>query len=112
MNNKKLRRNCGSAVIEITLLMPAFLGCIYLYIMLFLFFIDSGKRMEQLAECIYTTKQESVLEQSIVIRTEGNLKIGRIEAQDEPFVIQLELRKDENDPVKNIRRWQLVADVF
>ena len=46
------KKNRGSAVIEMSLLMPIFLGCIYLYIMLFLFLLESGKGLEYMVENI------------------------------------------------------------
>lgn len=107
---KKREKNKGSAVIEMTLLMPILLGCIYFYIMLFLFFVQSGKRMAEIADCIYEENIEETEE--VMMRTEGNVKIGKVEEEGKLFRIHIELRKDKNDPVKNIRRWQLVGDVF
>lgn len=106
----KNRRNRGSAVIELSLLMPFLLGVIYLYIMMFLFFIGSAKRMEMVAEELYRERTESVKE--VTLRTEGEMRIGTVEQEERLFMIQVELRQDKNDPVKNIRRWQLIGDVF
>lgn len=111
------KKNKGSAVIETTLLIPVFLGCIYFYIMLFLFFVDSGKRMEQIAASMYKVQtaqngNSEEWEEDILIRTEGKMKIYRIEEEDGLFDIQLELRKDQNNAVENIRRWQLVTGLF
>lgn len=107
----KLRKNKGSTVIEMSLLMPVFLGFIYFYIMLFLFFTGSGKRMEEVAEGIYGTDLTETAE-DISLRTEGEVRIGTIEEEVKIFTIRVELRKDKNDPVKNIRRWQLIGDVL
>lgn len=113
----KRRKNCGSAVIELTMLMPVLLGCIYLYIMLFLFFVKSGKGMEELADCIYRIQTNSDRESEesgngILVRTQGKVKTAKMEQQGNLFTIRIELRKDENNPVENLRRWQLVTDKF
>ena len=111
------KKNKGSAVIEISLLMPILLGCIYLYIMLFLFLLESGKGMEYMVENMYevgnTEKDTSeYFNDTVSERTEGNVKIYRIEEKGELFDLYLEMRRDENDAVENIRRWQLVTSVF
>lgn len=111
------KKNKGSAIIETTLLIPVFLGCIYFYIMLFLFFMESGKRMEQMAECMYTTqtvenRNSEERKANMSTRTEGKVKIFWIKENGNLFDIQLELRKDENNAVENIRRWQLVTSLF
>lgn len=61
-------------------------------------------------DCIYEENIEETEE--VMMRTEGNVKIGKVEEEGKLFRIHIELRKDKNDPVKNIRRWQLVGDVF
>ena len=111
------KKNRGSAVIEMSLLMPILLGCIYLYIMLFLFLLESGKGMEYMVENIYevgNTENDTSehFNDMVSERTEGNVKIYRIEEKGELFDLYLEMRRDENDAVENIRRWQLVTSVF
>ncbi len=111
------KSNKGSAVIEITLLMPILLGCIYFYIMLFLFLIDSGNRMEKIAEFMYVTqdmenKGLKTLNEDIHVRTEGKVKIFWIEEKGKLFDIQMEMRKGKDNAVENIRRWQLVTSLF
>ena len=111
----KRKKNRGSAVIEFTLLTPILFGCIYLYIVWFLFLIESGKRMEQLTEYIYQTEvaqDQHSSSEGIQFRKEGNTKEAGIDEQEGLFHIRLTIRKDENDPVKNIRRWQFVTDIF
>lgn len=111
------KKNKGSAVIEVTLLMPILLGCIYFYIMLFLFLMDSGNRMEKIAEFMYVTqdmknKDFGTLNDDIRVRTEGKVKIFWIEEKGRLFDIQMELRRGEGNEVENIRRWQLVTSLF
>ena len=111
------KKNRGSAVIEMSLLMPILLGCIYLYIMLFLFLLESGKGMEYMVENMYETgnvKEDASekLKETLSKRTQGNVKIFWLEEKGKLFDIYLEMRKDENDAVENIRRWQLVTSVF
>lgn len=118
MDNKKENgKNRGSTVIEMSLLIPIFLGCIYWYIMLFLFFIESGKKMEQISDYVYTPEKaqyakSQVFSDNMQIRREGKIEIVRVEEQGKLFVFHMELRKGEHDPVENLRRWQLVTDTF
>ena len=96
---KKKQRNRGSAVLEITLLIPVFLGCIYFYIMLFLFFVESGKRMEQMSECLYQTGEEASGQTKEIIsgytdRIKGKTRIAEMEEKGKLFDIRLEMKKD------------------
>lgn len=115
--NRSNRRNRGSAVIEFTLLTPIFLGCIYFYIMLFLFFIGNGKKMEEISNYAYVAEErkqeygEGILG-NVQIQKEGKLRVIRVEEQGKLFILRLEIRTDENDPVENLRRWQIVTDTF
>lgn len=104
----------GSAIVEVTLLVPIFIGCIYGYIMLFLFFMESGHELEIMSECLYeeTSRSTESPKRGENLRKEGNVKIIEKEKKGEFFVLKMELRKDESDPVKNIRRWQLLGDLF
>lgn len=108
------KKNRGSAVIEITLLMPILLGCIYFYIMLFVFLLNSGKGMEKMAENMYMAEniEKTAWEENVFVRTEGEVKIFRIEDIGKLFDMHIELRKQEENEVENIRRWQLVTDSF
>ena len=108
------RKNKGSAVIEITLLMPIFLGCIYFYIMLLMFLMASGKRMEKMAENMYMAENMEMTdsEKDISVRTEGKVKIFQMEEKGKLFDIHVEMRKQEDNEMENIRRWQLVTDLF
>lgn len=118
MNSKKEDdKNRGSTVIEMSLLIPIFLGCIYWYIMLFLFFIESGKKMEQMSDYVYTPEKTQYAENqafsdNMQIRREGKMEIVRVEEQGKLFVFHMELRKGKDDPAENLRRWQLVTDTF
>lgn len=111
------KKNKGSAVIEMSLIMPILLGSIYLYIMFFLFLVEYGKEMEYMVEHMYEigSTENGRSEQTkdgISKRTEGKVRIYRIEEQGDLFDLYLEMRKDENDAIENIRRWQLVTSVF
>lgn len=105
---KRRNRNSGSAIIEITLLIPVFLGCIYLYIMLFLFLVDSTREMSSLAENLYAT-EELKKENDVKINKKGKTKIISIDKTGKLFRLQLEMRKNDSDAIENIRRWQLVT---
>lgn len=114
---RKKKRNRGSTVIEMSLLIPVFLGCIYFYIMLFLFFTGAAKKMEEVSEYAYMsvstkTEQQKVLSDNARVQREGKIRVIKVEEQGKLFTFQMEFRKDENDPVQNLRRWQLVSDTF
>lgn len=107
--SEEKRDNRGSTIIEMTLLIPVLLGCIYFYIMLFLFLIETAEDMYIMAEYLYEperTKQENVIG---TISKNGNTEIIRIQNTGELFEIKTELRKDASDVIENIRRWQLAT---
>lgn len=111
------KRNKGSATIEITLLMPIFLGCIYFYIMLFLFLIESGKDMQILAEYLYLEEGNQVTfeqteKKTFVKQNDGKIVITSIKEEFSIFEINIELSKDSNNAIENIRRWQLAAELL
>lgn len=100
------RKNRGSVVIEMTLWIPLFLGIFYLYIISFLYYIRMAKAMDTLAQTAYG-QQETMLQ----IRQEikGKTKQFVYEETDE-MGMKIWLCTDTNDPVENIRRWQLATD--
>lgn len=117
-----VKQNRGSAVIEMTLLMPVFLGCIYFYIMFFLFLFDSSNQLQQMAEVLYqdrTAEDETAIGQTEdmveagVLRKEGEVLIIELKKEGKLFDTELELRRaDDEDVVKKLRRWQFAADLF
>ena len=114
---RKNKRNRGSTVIEMSLLIPVFLGCIYFYIMLFLFFTQAAKKTEEIYEYAYMsestkTEQQKVLPDNVRVQREGKIRVIKLEEQGKLFTFKTEFRRDENDPVQNLRRWQLVSDTF
>ena len=114
---RKNKRNRGSTVIEMSLLIPVFLGCIYFYIMLFLFFTQAAKKTEEISEYAYMsestkTEQQKVLPDNVRVQREGKIRVIKLEEQGKLFTLKTEFRRDENDPVQNLRRWQLVSDTF
>ncbi len=106
---KKKRGNKGSAIIEMTLLIPVFLGCIFLYIMLFLFLIGAARDMHDMALFLYAS--ENAVGESVAgtVSKDGNTKIIRMRRFGKWFEIQTELRKDASDVIENIRRWQVAT---
>jgi hypothetical protein len=102
------KKNRGSSVIEVSLLIPIFMGCIYLYIMLFIFFMESSKQMCVLSENIYAEESED-LQGGFSLKKEGKMQMIQVKETGKLFEIELELRKDGSNPLENIRRWQLVT---
>lgn len=115
MNNRKQRKNDGSAIVEMTLLIPILLGLLYMYISLFLFMIETGRDMNYLAETLYSVEKST---QESNNTNYGNVKTYKqgsayyITMRDVSgmFHIDLEMRRYGDFTVKNIRRWQLAID--
>lgn len=105
----KRGNNRGSTIIEMTLLIPVFLGCIYFYIMFFLFLTEAAKDMNEMAGCLYesgSTEKNSVEGN---ISKNGSTEIIKMQSSGKLFEIRLELRKDAGDVIENIRRWQFAT---
>lgn len=100
--------NRGSAIIEMTLLIPILLGCIYFYIMLFLFLTETAGDMYRMAEYLYESERTNENVAGIVSKS-GNTEIISIKSTGKLFEIRAELRRDASDAIENIRRWQLVT---
>ena len=114
MHQKKAvmgRRNVGSIIVEFTVLMPIFLICIYLYIMAFLYYMEAAKGMDRLSEAIYGQQEESVVSvESIYINKRGANREGTFRKENKWAVTEITMKKDISDPVRNLRRWQIIAD--
>lgn len=111
---RKKVHNRGSSVIEMTLLMPIILGVLYLYIGLFLFFVDSSKQMKNMTEALYCTEEENGEQGNIcMVRQEQGSKLS-VSVTDTTgmFNMDLELHRNDDSIVKNIRRWQLATDTI
>lgn len=111
MKKTKKIPNRGRTVIEITLLIPVFFGCIYLYIMLFLFFIDSTKQLNNICEELYHSENTEIDRQGgkITFYINGKTYTAAVYDTGKLFTIDLQLSRDGNDAIENIRRWQLAA---
>lgn len=111
------KRNQGSAIIEMTLLIPIFIGCIIMFIMLFLFLMDAGRKQYILCETLYSvdvTDGKADLPGTDLgsLKKEGTVLKIIYQEQGKGLQYHLSMRRNGNDPVKNIRRWQLAADLF
>lgn len=110
------KKNKGSAIIEITLLVPVLFGCIFFYIMSMLFLVEHGKMVDIISEKLYAeekTVTDSVISYSGCCEyNDGSTKVAEYTGEYEKYDIVLELKKYAGDTVKNLRRWQLVADTI
>lgn len=97
---KKRKKNCGSAVIEMTLLISIFLGLICLYIFFFLYEMQYATQMEKAIEKLYENDFSSTKVQ------EQCMDVSNW------FEIQFELQKSKDDFQERIRRWQLLHDTI
>lgn len=105
--------NRGSAVVEMTLLIPIIFGVIYFGIMFFLFLIRSGNCMEIMAKHLYSYENTMDGESSDMLVNEqkkGNMKTVWVEEEGKLFQIRLELKGNSSDPVSVVRRWQIAID--
>lgn len=114
---RKKQLNVGSAVIEMTLLIPILLGIVYLYLSLFLFLINVSKNRNDMVELLYEIdyreqEGDDISDSTRKIRgTKQGNKISVFEKVGfSPFEVNLELHRNEDSAVENIRRWQFVAD--
>lgn len=105
---RKKKKHCGSAVIEITLLIPIFLGCIYFYIMMFLNLVQTTKQFYHLAENLYETGNVLETGESGKV-VKGNTETVTFYEKDSFFEIRIQMSKNNSDAIENIRRWQLAT---
>ena len=103
-----MKKNYGSTIIEVTLMIPVILGCIYFYIMSMLYLVEHGKVVNELSENLY----EAVYDKEADVSADVNDGIVSYEGSFEKYDISLTLRSDSSDPVKSLRRWQLIADTI
>lgn len=115
MLQAKGRKNKGSAVIEVTLLIPVFLGIVYFYIFFVLFEIETGNCVESMIEYKYNIKTKSDIknaESGINIIDQGDTRIIQTEIIGQFFNVQLELKGNIGNPAEKIRRWQLAVSTI
>lgn len=99
------KKNRGSATIEMTLLIPICIGCVYFYMMFFLFFVQVSKEMNIQARQLYSAEQMGEVEG----KAHGKRKSSQCEVRNKMFEIQLEMTGNQEDPFQQIRRWQMIA---
>lgn len=102
------RKNRGSMILEMTLLIPIVLVCMYLYVYLFLGLVRVSKAYGQAAGQLYA-KEGSVTKGRGIIHKNGEMSIAAFKEDDTYLNIQVTLRKEDSDVLKNLRRWQLAA---
>lgn len=112
---KRQKKNQGSAIIEMTMMIPVYIGVFYLYILLFLFHIEVGFLFQDMIEYIYPTDikcdvQEK--EDDVTITQQGNIKVVRMSNSNHIFQVQLVLKGNIDDPIEKIRRWQIAIDTI
>lgn len=91
-----MKNNKGSSIIEITIIFPVILFVIYFYIMYLLLCINLSKNLSQQAEELYGSNDSSIS----VSWDKGIMKAG------DTSQIEIEINKNNNNPVKEIRRWK------
>ncbi len=104
------KRNQGSAVIEMTLLMPIILGIFFLYISTFLCFISESKYIEAMSNYLYS---DVAVENSGMNKVQQGGKVSVFFSTTfGQFDMDLELHRNEDNAVENIRRWQFATDTL
>lgn len=109
MHAQDVGNNKGSTVIEMTLLMPIILGCVFLYIMFFLFFIGNAKGMEEITNQIYAVNVTQQNDIQHGIKKQSGMITAIYENHDKWFDISISMRRNGRDVLKSIRRWQLAT---
>lgn len=104
--NKRREKNRGSMIVEYTLLMPVFLGVVYLYILCFLLLVQQGGCMEAAAEALY--QKQSFLKYEEIQK--GNKRSIVVKQENGSFRIEGSFKGVEQDAIKTIRRWQIAID--
>lgn len=99
-----MKRNHGSATIEMTMLISLIMGIIYLFIMYLLFSMGLAKNMEEETIKLYEQDKQEKTEVSL---GDGQLRYNVFHNSD--FQIKIEMKKEKENPVAFIRRWQLVS---
>lgn len=107
----KQRKNRGSAIIEMTMLIPIYLGIFYFYIIFFLFLIECGFLSQDMLECMYNVETKSAI-QGINLIQQGNTKVVKASDTNKIFHICLELKGNAEDSTDKIRRWQIAVDTI
>ncbi len=114
MGNQK--KNRGSAVVEMTLLIPILLGVFFLYICTFLFMIDSSKVMAQMSQSLYPgevqNSADNTGENVYDVKKSGTKAIVAVKEQRGILEMDRMLSCYNGSAVKNIRRWQLATDIL
>lgn len=103
------RKNRGSIVVEMTLLMPVFLLCVFLYITAFLYYVEAAEQMYLASAALYLTTDDAG-ENEVFIYKRGGTSIATAERSERYADVKVELRKDAGNPIQNLRRWQSIAD--
>lgn len=103
------KSNRGSAIIEITLLVPVLFGCIYFFIMTMLFLIRQAQVMDIAADKAYESA-DNVAGGVVTECKQGSVRIVKYQEEMDGYNVLVEIKVDDSDPVRNLRRWQLVAD--
>ena len=104
-------KNAGSAVIEITMLIPVYIEVFFLYIKIFLFLIECGFMAQSMLECAYNSQTKSeILRERISVQTQGSIQTVCGFCDNGVFSINLECKTNEEKPADKIRRWQIAVD--
>ncbi len=109
---KHTPKNRGSAIVEMTMLIPVYIGVIVLYINFFLYTIEYGFIMQGMLECLYKPETKSqILRERADVSTvrQGSTTIIRGMKTDRFYEINIELMGNEEDPADKIRRWQIAV---
>ncbi len=107
------RKNRGSMIIEVTILMPVFLLCVVLYIYAFLYYVKTAEQMAFVSEQLYVKEEfvpDSMRECSIQMYQQEGTDIATSQGRYRYTDIRVEMKKDAGNPIRNLRRWQGIAD--
>lgn len=115
IHTRSFRKNRGSAIIEMTMLIPVYLGIFYFYILFFLFLIECGFLLQGMLECIYDVETKSAIQKTggnIWETQQGNVKVVKTSGTNKVFKMYMELRGNTEDSTDKVRRWQIAVDTI
>ncbi len=95
------KRNRGGAIVEMTVILPLCIIIIYLYIMYLLYTVQFAGNYFSQAESLYENSAKSNC------GDKGGVEKAEVVIDEDLFSMKIVLRRNTQNPVCAIRRWQL-----
>lgn len=109
MHVQGVENNKGSAIIEMTFLIPVILGCVFMYVSFLIFFIGNSKGMEQAAEQVYMVDISNSSSVNAGVKKQSEMLSSVYQNCDKWFDVTININRNGRNVLKSIRRWQLAT---